>query len=136
MHTKDSYKFSAVTEKIISGCYTVYNNLGSGFLEKVYENALVLELENHNLRVGQQVPISVHYAGKQVGEYFADLLVENLIIVELKAIDTLADIHEVQLVNYLKATRLEVGLLVNFGPKIQIKRKINTVKNNSKGIQR
>lgn len=116
-----------LTDKIIGACYKVYAALGSGFLEKVYENALKIELEKLCLEVTQQAPISVVYEGNKVGEFFADLLVNDVVIVELKAVDALATIHEVQLVNYLKATKLEVGLLINFGPRIEIKRKVNSL---------
>ena len=120
-------KHAELTEKFIGACYRVYATLGSGFLEKVYENALKIELERLGLAVVQQSPISVLYEGQQVGEFFADLLVGDAVIVELKAAEALATIHEVQLVNYLKATKIEVGLLVNFGPKLEIRRKANTL---------
>ena len=115
-----------ITSKIISAFYTVYNTLGYGFLEKVYENALIIELEKLELRVRQQVPIQVYYEGKVVGEYFADLLVEDKVIVELKAVKEIIDAHEAQLINYLKATNIEVGLLLNFGTEAKFKRKIFT----------
>lgn len=104
-------KHADVTDKIINACYKVYNTLGSGFLEKVYENALKVELLEQGLQVEQQLPIAVWYAGQQVGEYFADLVVNDSIILELKAQEALAPIHEVQLINYLKATHHEVGCL-------------------------
>lgn len=115
-----------LTDKIIKACYKVYNTLGTGFLEKVYENALKIELERQGLAVEQQYPITVWYEGKEVGVYFADLLVENKVILELKAGEVLAKIHEVQLLNYLRATQREVGLLVNFGPTIEIRRKVSS----------
>jgi GxxExxY protein len=102
----------------------VYNTLGYGFLEKVYENALVLELQKLNQDVVPQKRIAVYYQGHLVGEYFADLLVEEKVIVEIKAVRELVDAHEAQLLNYLKATPYEVGLLLNFGPKPKIKRRI------------
>ncbi len=117
-------KHGAITEKIIQAFYHVYNVLGHGFLEKVYENAMVIELRKRGLKVQPQDPIKVYYDGQQVGEYFADLLVEGCVIVELKAAETLADEHHAQLINYLKATTIEVGLLLNFGPKPEMKRKI------------
>ncbi len=120
-------KHADVTDKIINACYKVYNTLGPGFLEKVYENAVKIELEKLGLVAAQQAPISVVYEGNKVGEFFADLLVNDVVIVELKAVDALATIHEVQLVNYLKATKLQVGLLINFGPKIEFKRKVNSL---------
>jgi GxxExxY protein len=117
-------KHRALTETVIHAFYEVYNTLGYGFLEKVYENALTHELRKGGLTVVQQAPIKVYYDGAVVGEYFADLLVNDLIILELKAVETLAPAHEAQLLNYLRATRYEVGLILNFGPKAQIRRKI------------
>ena len=112
---------------IIIGCaFRVHNTLGAGFLEKVYENALRIELELAGLRVEQQVKIRVLYHGQPVGEYEADLLVEGCIILELKAVRTLASEHEVQLVNYLTATEMDYGLLINFGPSVEVKRKYRT----------
>ncbi len=115
-----------ITSKIISAFYTVYNALGYGFLEKVYENAMIIELEKLGLIVRQQVPIQVYYEDKVVGEYFADLLVDDKVIVELKAAKEIVGAHEAQLVNYLKATNIEVGLLLNFGTEAKFKRKIFT----------
>jgi GxxExxY protein len=120
---ENQYKHHDTTELIIRAFYSVYNTLGYGFLEKVYENAMVLELTRIGLKVVQQAPIHVYYAGEVVGEYFADLLVADAVIVELKAVQMLAAGHEAQLLNYLKATPYEVGLLLNFGPKPQIKRR-------------
>lgn len=117
-------KYQATTQVIIQAFYAVYNSLGHGFLEKVYENALAIELRSRGLNVTQQAAIKVRYAGQVVGEYYSDLLVENCIIVELKAVDALADEHFAQLLNYLKATGIEVGLLLNFGAKPEIKRKV------------
>ena len=104
-----------LTQKIIGAFYTVYNSLGYGFLEKVYENALRLELQKVGLRVVSQYAINVFYDGQVVGEYFADLLIEDQVIVELKATRCLLPEHEAQLLNYLNATHYEVGLLLNFG---------------------
>jgi GxxExxY protein len=113
--------------QIIIGCaYRVHNALGQGFLEKVYENALRLELEAAGLHVRQQVPIPVFYTGHIVGEYFADLWVADRMIVEIKAVQSVAKEHEVQLVHYLTATGIEDGLLINFGPSVQVKRKFRT----------
>jgi GxxExxY protein len=117
-------KHEEITEKIIKGYFEVYNTLGYGFLEKVYENALVRELSDAGLSVKRQYPIAVRYKGQLAGEYCADLLVENAVIVELKAAEALREEHECQLLNYLKATGIEVGLLLNFGKKPQFKRKI------------
>jgi GxxExxY protein len=102
----------------------VYNVLGYGFLEKVYEKALKFELEKAGLVVERQKPINVYYETELVGEYFADLLVENKVIIELKASESICEEHENQLINYLKATEIEVGLLLNFGKKPEIKRKV------------
>ena len=116
-------KLDRITERIIGCVYKVSNILGSGFFEKVYENALTLELRNNGLKVKQQHGIQVRYDGVVVGEFAADLLVEGKIIIELKATKALDDIHMAQCLNYLKATDLSVCLLVNFGkPKAEIRR--------------
>lgn len=117
-------RHDGLTEKIIEAFYTVYNTLGYGFLEKVYENALLIELRKLGLLAVAQFPIQIRYDGSVIGEYFADVLVENQIIVEIKAAKTIGPEHEAQLLNYLKATSLEVGLILNFGPKAEFKRKI------------
>lgn len=118
-----------ITSKIIQAFYKVYNTLGYGFLEKVYENAMRIEIEKSGLSVEQQKNIKVFYEFEQVGDYYADLLIENSVIVELKAAETICDEHETQLLNYLKATDIEVGLLINFGKKAELKRKIFLNKN-------
>ena len=115
-----------ITEKIISSFYKVYNTPGYGFLEKVYENALLAELKIQELNAGAQYPIDVFYEKIKVGIYFADVIVESKIIIEIKAAEAIAREHELQLVNYLKATNLEIGLLLNFGKKPEFKRKIFT----------
>ena len=115
-----------LTDTIIKAYYNVYNALGYGFLEKVYENAMLIELRKMGLNVQKQVPINVFYEKQLVGEYFADLIVEKLVIVELKAAESLCEANEFQLINYLKATELEIGLLFNFGKTPQFKRKIFT----------
>ncbi|MGD8306152.1 MAG: GxxExxY protein [Ignavibacteria bacterium] len=120
----EKYLHQKLTSEIISAFYKVYNTLGFGFLEKVYENALKFELEKMKLYVDKQKPIEVYYDGLRVGEYFADLIVENKVIIELKATEILIEEHELQLINYLKATEIEIGLLLNFGKKPQIRRKI------------
>ena len=117
------FKHAQLTKEIIGAFYAVYNALGYGFLEKVYENALAIELREKQLRVVQQMPIAVHYRSQMVGEYVVDLLVNDLVILEIKAAKVLAEEHEAQLLNYLKATPYEVGLLLNFGPKPQHKRR-------------
>jgi GxxExxY protein len=117
-----------LTEKIIGCAYIIHNKLGPGFLEKVYENALRIELQQAGLRVKQQEPISVFYDGQIVGEYYADLWVEERVVVELKAALALIKEHEVQLVNYLTATKVDLGLLLNFGSSVQVKRKFRVYK--------
>lgn len=119
-----NFLYNDLSEKIIGCAYKVFNSLGTGFLEKVYENALMKELTNSGLRVLQQHPIKVYYEGTIVGDYIADILVEKKIIVEVKAVSELSKVHETQLVNYLKATGLKVGLLINFGSEIGIRRKV------------
>jgi len=115
-----------ITELIIKAFFKVYNTLGYGFLEKVYENAMRIELSKMGLNVLQQKNIKVFYEADQVGDYFADLFVNDLIIVELKAAENICEEHEAQLLNYLKATDIEVGLLLNFGKEPQFKRKYFT----------
>lgn len=117
------FKHTGITESIIKAFYTVYNTLGYGFLEKVYQNALTIELRKLGLEVTEGARIAVYYDDVMVGEYYADLLVAGAVIVELKAVSKLAEDHEAQLLNYLKATPYEVGLLLNFGPHPEIKRK-------------
>ncbi len=117
-------KYSDLTKQIIGAFFKVYNTLGYGFSEKVYEKALVLELQKLGLKVKQQQKILVYYDGQEVGEYFADIIVNQVVIIELKAVRQLLKEHEAQLLNYLKATRIEVGLLLNFGPKAEHKRKV------------
>lgn len=115
-----------ITEKIIGCSYKVSNNLGTGFLEKVYENALVLEIQKAGLKAEQQKPIQVLYEGKVVGDFFADLLVEDCVLVELKTVRSLDEIHIAQCLNYLRATNLKICLLINFGkPKVEVKRVIS-----------
>ncbi|RLD20249.1 MAG: GxxExxY protein [Bacteroidetes bacterium] len=118
-----------LTGKILTCFYEVYNDLGFGFLEKVYERAMLAELKRKGLNCVSQQPIKVFYRGDTVGQYFADIIVENLVIIELKAATSLKEEHECQLINYLKATEIEVGLLLNFGTKPQFKRKIFDMEN-------
>ena len=117
-------KHEELTNKIIKAFYKAYNTLGYGFLEKVYQNALYLELIGEGFLVDKQYQINVFYNGERVGEYYADLIVNGLVIIELKAHECLIEEHENQLINYLKATNIEVGLLLNFGKRPEIKRKI------------
>ena len=118
-----------LTGEIIKVFYEVYNELGVGFLESIYENAMVVALAQAGLPVSQQVPCSVIFRGTNVGEHRIDLLVAESVIVETKAVSQLLPIHEAQLVNYLKATAHEIGLLLNFGPTPQVKRKILSNRN-------
>ena len=119
-------KLDQITEKIIGCAYTVANSLGCGFLEKVYENALAHEIRKVGFEVKQQYSIKVSYDNVIVGEYVADLLVNDCVMVELKAVTQLNNIHTAQSINYLKATGLHVCLLINFGkPKIDVKRIVN-----------
>lgn len=118
------YKYQNLTRMIIKGYYEVYNGLGSGFLESVYESALSLALKDYGLNVKSQFPIDVYFKDRKVGEFKADLIVEDKILVELKAVSMLLPVHKAQLINYLKATNIEIGLLMNFGDKPEFKRYI------------
>ncbi len=117
-------KYKKLTETIIQVFYKVYNKLGYGFLEKVYEKAMMIEFDLKNLPAVSQSAIKVLYANQIIGEYYADILVDSRVIVEIKASKSLKTEHEAQLLNYLKATEIEVGLLLNFGPKPEIRRKV------------
>ncbi|MBY0512355.1 MAG: GxxExxY protein [Gemmataceae bacterium] len=117
-----------LTRQIIGCAYRVYNAMGHGFLESVYENCMLIELRRAGLRVENQHPIKVHYQGQVVGSFEADLFVEGVVIVELKSVSTLVKVHEVQLVNYLKATGIDTGLLLNFGlDRVEVRRKLRTL---------
>ena len=118
------YKHQELTREIIQAAQNVHNTLGYGFLEKVYHNALVLELHKMGLDVASEKPISVHYDGQIVGEYVVDIIVAGKVILEMKAVQAVNPAHEAQLVNYLKATDIDVGLLLNFGKSLEVKRKI------------
>lgn len=124
--TNSNYLYSETTQIINQAFYTVYNTLGFGFLEKVYENAMMIELGKVGLQCAQQQLVKVYYRGKQIGHYYADIIVENKIIIELKAAEVLCEEHEAQLVNYLRASEIEVGVLLNFGKKPQHKRRVLT----------
>lgn len=117
-------KYKELTEKIIKIFYKVYNKLGYGFLERVYENAMMVDFRREGIAAVSQFAIKVFYEDTMVGEYFADILVDDKVIVEMKAAKSLALENEAQLLNYLKATNIEVGLLLNFGPKPEIRRKV------------
>ena len=122
--TKD--ELNKISEKIINAAYKVSNALGAGFLEKVYENALAHQLIKDGMRIEQQKPIKVYYDDVVVGDYFAELVAEGAVIVELKVAKNIEDIHLAQTLNYLKATGLKLGLIINFGkPQVEIKRVVN-----------
>ena len=116
-------EINELTSSIIKAAFNVHNILGAGFLEKVYHNALIVELEGMGLKVFSEVPINVYYKDIKVGDFFADLYIENIVLIKLKAVENLASIHEVQLVNYLNATGEDIGLLINFGKSVTVKRK-------------
>ena len=121
-------KHEELTEKIIGCAYAVYNALGSGYLESVYRKSLLIELKKAGLSATSEWPIKVYYDDVIVGNFFADVIVEGKVIIELKAVTQLVKAHEVQLVNYLTATKTDVGLLINFGPaNVEVKRKLRTL---------
>jgi GxxExxY protein len=115
-------KYQDVTEKIIGVFYEVYNELGHGFLESVYEQAMMIALSEAGLHVDRQLPINVHFRGQVVGEFRADIVVNNQVIVEIKAARAIESAYEAQIMHYLRATDVEIGLLMNFGPKPEFKR--------------
>ena len=120
-------KHQDLTAKIIESAYKVHNKLGFGFLESVYQNALLIELEKAGLKAKKEAPVKVFYEERIVGDYIADIIVEDKVILELKSIKDLHPAHEAQLTNYLKATGVEVGLLINFGSdRVDVKRKVFT----------
>jgi len=118
------YKHKELTSEIINAAHTVHNKLGYGFLEKVYHESLFIELSKRGYKVEIQKPIEVRYDNQVVGDFFADLLVENKVVVEVKAIDKYTRVFEAQLLNYLKAAGLEVGLIINLGPSVEVKRMV------------
>jgi GxxExxY protein len=120
---EENMKHRRITEQVIKAFYALYNALGYGFLEKCYERALVIELEKMNLNVETQSPITVYYDNQVIGEYKADIVVENIVILELKAAKAITEEHTAQLLNYLRATPMEVCLLLNFGPKAEFARR-------------
>lgn len=115
-------KHSAVTDRIIGVFYDVYNELGNGFLESTYAEAMVIALNQSGLRAIREVPVPVWFRGKKIGQYFADMVVDNTVLLELKAARSLESAHEAQLLHYLRATEIEVGLLLNFGLRPQFRR--------------
>ncbi len=118
------YKHGELTREIIKAAQNVHNTLGYGFLEKVYHNAMALELRKAGFNIASEQPIRIHYDGQVIGEYYADIVVDDKVILEIKALQTIGPVHETQLVNYLKATDIDVGLLLNFGKSLEVKRKI------------
>ena len=122
----DKQKLNVTSSKVIGCAFEVANVLGCGFLEKVYQNALLLEIRRCGLQAEKEKLIQVRYKNQIVGEYFADILVDKTIVIEIKAVKELNEIHQAQLLNYLRATKLPLGLLINFAtPRIQIKRMLN-----------
>ena len=119
-----NYKHREITEKIIGAAYKVHNTLGSGFLEKVYQNSLIIEIQALGFGVDVEKRIKVYYHGEVVGNYVADIIVDGKVLLEIKAVKELSGIHEAQILNYLKATGIEGGLLINFGRSVNIKRRI------------
>jgi GxxExxY protein len=115
-------KYSELTEKIIGAFYDVYNELGHGFLESVYSEAMLVAVEQAGLHASREVPVPVWFRGQKVGQYFADLLVDDAVLIELKAVRTLEPSHEAQLLHYFRATEIEIGLLFNFGIRPQLRR--------------
>ena len=116
-------KYEELTSEIIATCFEVNKELGTGFLESVYEKALMIALRKHQLSAEAQVPLTVFFQGEVVGQFFADILVEQKVMLELKAVIHLLPEHQAQVINYLKATEIEVGLLINFGtPRVEVKR--------------
>ncbi len=118
------YKHEEITSQVINAAHTVHNTLGYGFLEKVYHNSLTIELRKRNLLAEPEMPIKVRYDNQIVGEYFADIIVDNKVVIEVKATDKYNPVFEAQLLNYLKAACLEVGLIINFGTSVQVKRMV------------
>ena len=122
-------EYKELTEKIIGCAYSVYNKMGFGFLESVYEKCMLIELRKAGLDAESQKPITVYYDSENVGHFLADIIVNGTIILELKSVRKIIEAHEVQLVNYLVATKKEVGLLINFGErKVEVKRKVRELK--------
>jgi len=126
IETEKNYLHSELSDRIIKCYYMVYNTLGFGFLEKVYQKSMEIELDKNNILFEKQYPIKVYYDNLIVGEYYADLFVDTKIIIEIKATESLSKENELQLINYLKSTKIEVGLLLNFGKKPEIRRKVYT----------
>jgi GxxExxY protein len=125
-------EYEELTHKIIGAAYKVFNELGFGFLESIYKKAMIIELAKNNLKVQAEKPLKVYYDNQVVGDFYIDLFVEHIVIIELKSVQNLAKEHEVQLVNYLNALKKDIGLLINFGPAgVDVKRKYRSVKSTS-----
>ena len=118
----DDRRFDELTYRIIGCAFAVHNELGHGYLEKLYESALVFELTQLGLRVARQVPLAVNYKGVVIGEYIADLIVEDVVLIELKAVRAIDPVHIAQCINYVTATRIPIGLVINFGIKVEHRR--------------
>ena len=122
-HKKDKIIHKELSYEIVNSAFFVHNKLGAGFLEKVYENALCIVLKKKSLKYLQQAPIRIHFEGQVVGEYFADIVIESKVIIELKTVDEISNQHRSQLMNYLKASGFKLGILLNFAkPKLQWER--------------
>lgn len=126
MQMSNNLLHKSITDSILKTFYEIYNGLGHGFLEKVYQNAMYFQLKSLGYKVEAQKRINVYFKGQLVGEYYADLIVEDVVIVELKTAELLMNIHIAQVINYLKATPIEVGMLLNFGEEPEFKRIIYT----------
>jgi GxxExxY protein len=124
MESEQAYPHRDLTEKIIGAAYSVHNELGSGFVEKVYENALVAELNERGMSVEQQKEVRVFYKARSVGEFVADVVVDGKVLIEVKSVRSLTDDFDAKLIHYLKATGIEVGLLINFGESVHVHRKV------------
>lgn len=127
-------KIDELTERVIACAFKVHNMLGAGFLEKVYEKAMMIELEMSGLVAMEQFPVPVYYHDIKIGDYFADIFVADCLIVEIKAVENMTVAHEKQLINYLAATNIENGLLINFGSSVQVKRKFKTFARKERGL--
>jgi GxxExxY protein len=128
MGVSEGYIHSELTDQILAVLYDVYNELGFGFLESVYRNALRFALTQKGLAIEQEVPVSVVFRGQSVGDFRADLVVNGIVLLELKTADAIVRAHEAQVINYLRATSLELGLILNFGPKPHLFRSVLSVK--------
>jgi GxxExxY protein len=125
-------RIDELTSKVIGAAFTVHSTMGKGFLEKVYEQALAVELREQSIKVETQCPLPVYYRGINVGEYYADMLINDCLIVEIKAVEELSRAHEAQLVNYLTASGINDGLLINFGSSVKVRRKFRVYKKSSR----